>query len=372
MAKYVKKKKKNGKIGRILFNLFLIIYIGAGLYGINYGLQFFWNYMDSYEQSRYQHVVNAYWEQLNADYVADQCGDLIAQVDHYLQPEEECREIIVDAVGEKITHAKKGSECTDTHLSYVIRSGSRVIGTATFDVVSEDQYGFPRWEFSGDSFDMSYLIGESVGVTAPHDHPVFVNGVQLDDRYVTESGIQYEALSEYYEEYELPTMTTYAAGPCLGELELVVKDSTGETVVIDENTDMNQFIHNCTQQETEDLDSFLEAFLNRFIIYTGGAYKTKKEENLKKLLDYVVPGTKLESRMWNALDGLTFAQSKNDEIKEITVHHAVKLEEGKYMCDLTYLVDTTGRQGVVTTTNNVRMIIVDTAEGLKAESMIGY
>lgn len=372
MAKYRKKKEKKGKLGTILFVLFMFIYAGAALYGISYGLRYLWDYMDAYEQSRYKHTVNAYMEKLNAAYITDSCDDLIAQVDHHIQPEEECRRIIEEAIGEEITHAKKASECTDTHLAYVIQAKKRVIGTVTFDAVTEDEYGFPQWEFTGDSFDMSYLIGESVGITAPHDYPVYVNGAKLDERYITESGIRYEALDGYYEDYDLPTMSTYAAGPCLGELELVVKDLDGNTVVIDENTDMNEFVHNCTDREREELDTLIESFLGRYVIFTGGANKTRKDQNLQNLLVYIVPGSKLAGRMKNALDGLTYAQSKNDVIQDITVHHYVNFGGGRYMCDLTYLVDTTGREGVVQTTNNVRMIILETADGLKAESMTSY
>ena len=221
------------------------------------------------------------------------------------------------------------------------------------------------------SFDLSYLITGTVSTTAPSHYPVYVNGNLLTEEYVTESSIEFAELEEFYGDYELPTMSIYVAGPCLGEINLTVTDPNGNEVVIDEQTDMNVFINNCTEEEVKALDTFTEAYIRSYVKFTSSV-DGSNYENYANLTTYMVPNGKLAERMFDAIDGLYYAQSYADKIVSITINHRVNIGDGRYMCDVTYVVDTTGRAGVVQTTNNVKIIIVETNDGLKAEAMTSY
>ena len=107
---------------------------------------------------------------------------------------------------------------------------------------------------------------------------------------------------------------------------------------------------------------FQDLFLGKYVTYMSGANKNA-EKNLYDLLTVVVRGSDFESRMYGALTGQKVTQSKGDKITEITNNYFFKLEDGRYACDVTYVIDTTGKQGVVTTTNNVRIIVDDTKRG---------
>ena len=50
----------------------------------------------------------------------------------------------------------------------------------------------------------------------------------------------------------------------------------------------------------------------------------------------------------------------------------MNLGGGNYFADLTYVVDTTGQKGVVQTTNNLKLIISRTDDGLKAADIASY
>ena len=56
----------------------------------------------------------------------------------------------------------------------------------------------------------------------------------------------------------------------------------------------------------------------------------------------------------------------------ITTHLQLRIEEGKYLCDITYEVDTTGKEGVVRTSTSAKLTIVDPDSGLLLESMNIY
>lgn len=364
----VKRTKKPRGLG---FLCGMLIYAAVVLALVIYGLNFFWGYMAAYEASRPYIAVDAYMELVTDDYICDRSSELIGQIDHNIQSEEDCRQVIKNALSEGITCAKKTSECTDDKMVYVLRSGKQVIGSFVMEHQGETVHGFTPWAVVEDSFDLSYLITGTVSTTAPSHYPVYVNGNLLTEDYVTESGIEFEELEEFYGDYELPTMSTYLAGPCLGEIKLTVTDPNGNEVTIDEQTDMNIFVDNCTQEQITALDGFVNEYIKRYVTFTSSV-NDARYENYASLVEYMVPESKLASRMFDAIEGLYYAQSYADEIVSITIHHRVDMGNGRYMCDVTYLVDTTGREGVVQTTNNVKIIIVETDDGLKAEAMTSY
>ena len=65
-------------------------------------------------------------------------------------------------------------------------------------------------------------------------------------------------------------------------------------------------------------------------------------------------------------------QSSGDEVADIDIQHYLELSEDSYLCDVTYKVDTIGREGLVQTTSNAKILIVRSGDTLLVESMIGY
>jgi hypothetical protein len=364
------KPRKKKKYGGVVFTVFMILYAAVIIGGACYGLNFLWDYMAAYEASRPENTVNAYMENLTADYVVDQCDAILDRVDLNLQSEETCREIMRGELKNGIRHAKKIKECTDTKLVYVLKSGNRVIGEFTVEANEPDQYGFTSWRVSGEAFDMSYLVGEKKSVVAPDACTVTVNGIALDESYVIGEPIRYEAVAEYYDRYEFPVRLTYEAGPLLGDFEMVITDAEGQIRTFDENTNWEEFYLNCTDAELKEMEDFADVFLQCYVDFTG-SNKHTREATYQALIKHVVKDSNLAGRLKSAIAGLQFGQSKGDEIVSITPHLQIRLDD-KYLIDLTYEVDTTGKEGVVRQTLNARILMVRTENGLKVESIDFY
>ena len=369
MAKGRFTKAKKRRFWPFLLGMFL--YAAVFLTVLYFALGQFWTYIEAYEASRPQNTLKAYVDQLNAESVCDGSEELIAQVDHNLQSEERCREIISEAVTGGITYAKKTSECTENRLVYVLRSGGKVIGSLTMETTAEDRFGFAVWEVTGNEFDMSFLMGQSMTVTVPEDFPVYLGDVLLDSSYIIQDDIRFDELKSFYEDYDILTLVTYEAGPVLGDAALRVEDRSGQEIVIDENTDYTLFLNNCTEAETEKLEDYGREFLKRYIAFTGSAFKSS-EKSYQELMNYVVPDSELANRMALALEGLEWAQSRGDELVEVTFNHLISLGGGRYLCDVTYQVDTTGREGVVRTTNSARFVVVDSGSQLLVDTLLTY
>ena len=364
------KNKKKKKYGGVIFSVCMILYAALFMVGSFYGLSFLWDYLEAYEASRPNNTVNAYMEKLTVDYVVDQSSGVLELVDLNLQSEEECLQIMRNELRDGIRHAKKTRECTETKLVYVLKSGSRVIGEFTVEANEPDQFGFTTWRVTGEQFDMSYLVGQKQSVVAPDACVVTVNGVALDETYVVGEPIRYEAVEAYYDSYDFPCRLTYEAGPLLGEFEMVITDAEGVVRTFDENTDWEEFYLNCTAEELAEIDAFSEKFLQLYVDFTG-SNKNTRNKTYDALIKYVVKDSGLATRLKSAIAGLQFGQSKGDEIVSVTPHLQIRLGE-KYLTDLTYEVDTTGKEGVVRQTINARILIVRTDKGLMVESVDFY
>lgn len=353
------------------FALFMLIYATVVLTAIELGLGMFHSYIAAYEDSRPKHILNGYMDSLTAEHVAELSQDVIDQVDHNIQSEEQCREYIMQSLARGFSYAKKSSESTETKQVYVIRSGLQVIGQFTMEVTHEDEYGFTYWEVTQESFDMSHLIGSTVSTVAPDSYNVTVNGKVLDSSYIVGDPMKYDALKPFYGDYELPMLVTYQAGPFLGDFDIITTDAEGKVLFLEEVEDVSTLAQNCTVEEIEELDEFVDVFLDKYVTYMSGANKSA-EANLHRLLKLVVENSDFADRMVGALTGQKVTQSKGDKITEITNNYFFKLEDGRYACDVTYVVDTTGKQGVVTTTNNVRIIVDETKDGLRVFTVYNY
>lgn len=370
MAKHHKKQKGMG------FAIFMAVYALLALTGIFFGLKWFWGFMASYEASRPHVPIDAFMATVTPERVVEQCDVVIEKADFNIQSEEACYQYLMDAFQEEITYARKASACTDTLQTYVLRSGDWVIGSFVIEAGVEDSYGFAPWHLKEYSFDLSNLMGtETISTTVPQGFSVWVNGVKLDESYiVAEETKEYSVLEEFYGIYDVPELVlqTYEAGPFLNaEFEMEAFDEDGKPFVMDDNFDPNSLIELTDKAIIQELKGFVEEFVDVYVLFAGCA-NDNREANYKKVIKYVVPESSLAQRMYDALDGLQFAQSQGDELASIQIHHYVQLDEGKYMCDVTYKVDTTGREGVVQTTTNAKMIVVESGGELLVESMIGY
>lgn len=374
MSKYLKKTEAGHRKGRRVFAISMVVYALIFLVATAFALRWLWGCMEAYEQTRPNATREAYMEQLTKEHICDLAAQSFGHIDSNIQSEEECRAYILDFLEGGISCARKTAESTETKQVYALRCNGRVIGTFTMTAGEPDDYGFTPWEVSEETADLSFLQGESASVEAPKGYSVYANGVLLDEEYVAASEqIPYDVFEGYYEVYELPCFEklTYEVAGILGEVSLEVRAPDGSPFVLDETVDLNSFLDNCGAEEKTELEGFVQEYLRRYVIFSGCA-NDSSYGNYRNLAELIVPGTKLETRIRDALDGLAYAQSRGDTIADIQIHHYVKIGEGRYLCDVTYWVDTIGHQGTVRTENNVKIIAVETDSGLKAEAMTSY
>ena len=356
--------RKRFVLGMVIYAVVFLAIVGAGLTVL-------WNYMDAYEQSRPMNTVKAYVASVTADDFCEGSEDLLNQLDSHIQSREEACYIIRSSVTEPLTYAKKSGESSEDRQVYVLRSGKQVIGQFAITAGEEDKFGFRNWSVTEKSFDFSHLLGEAVSITVPEEYTVQINGAVLDESYITRSGIEYSALEEFYDDYTLPQMVTYTADNFLGVLSLEALDTAGNPVEITEETDMNSLLPICDQSVGDRLTQFSRDFLYHYVVFTSSSTGSVSY-NYVQVTKYLIPNGDLAKRLATAIDGLQYAQSWADTLKEVKVNRIVDLGNYHYMCDLTYIVETYARAGLVQQTNNVKLILRESEYGLRIEAMTRY
>ena len=360
--------KKKFRYGFLLFTvLYALVILTAGYFALSY----LWDFAAAYEMARPYHAIDAYMADLTPDYICDRSSDLIATVDHHIQSEDACKDVIRDAVSGGVTYAKKTTECTDDKMVYILRTGNQVIGRVELVPEGEAVMGFTPWAVSTDRFDFSYLLTGTVATTVPESLPVYVNGALLDARYITESGIAFSRLEAFYDDYTLPTIVSYAAGPCLGEISLSVTDPQGNPVTIDESTDLNTFLDNCTEDEVTALTDFAEEFVKRYVRFTN-ASGFDAETDYYYLLGTVLKDSPLAKRCKDALVAMVSAVSLRYSITSVQLNHCTNIGNDRYLCDITYVLDVRNRLENPVQVFNIQVIVVKDSSRLMAETLRNY
>lgn len=360
-----KKKKASFARGMVIYAVVFLAITAAGL-------AVFWDFIDAYERSRPKNTMDAYLSSLTAEDMCSASGEFMEQIDWNLQNAEAYSAVIENSLDAKVTYARKSSACTDTRQTYVLRCGSQVIGEVVISAAEPDLYGFTVWEVAEESFDFAHLMCQEKSVTVPQAYTVSVNGYPLDESYITESGIEYSALEEFYDDYTLPAMVTYTADGILGELELVITDENGNQVDNWEDTDPNTFLDNCSEEETQMLAQYMENFLVSYVRFTGSSNQAASLNYAKLRNQFLIPDSPLANRLFTALDGLAFAQSYGDKLDEVVLHRVSRIDDTHYFCDVTYLVSTYGKAGKVQTSNNMKVMLVFWENDLRVEAMTRY
>lgn len=361
-----KKRKGAFALGMILY---AVVFLGLTAAG----LRVFWNFIDSYERSRPKNTMDAYISSLTVEDMFAKAPQTAASVDGKLQTAEESLAVIRDSLGEKITYARKSSASTSTRQTYVLRSGSRVLGEVVIAASEPDKFGFSVWTVQEESYDFSYLLCQQQSITVPGDYVVYANGTALDEGYITRTGIEYTALEEFYDDYDiLPYMVTYSADSVLGSLELTVADAHGTVLENWEETDPNTCLDNCDEAEARMLEDYMDSFLKAYVQFTGSSNQASKANYTKLKKQFLIPDSALAQRLYTALDGLAYAQSYGDKLDEVTVNRVSRIDDTHYFCDVTYLVSTYGKAGRVQTTNNLKLMLVQWEGTLRVEAMTQY
>lgn len=339
-----------------VFAICVAVYVVVFLVLTGFGWKVLWDFMESYEHSRPKNTVSAYMSALQGERLYNQAGDFFAGIDKTIQSEEECAEIFHSAVDGKLHSVKDAENSTDTRQRYVVLADKQPIGSFVMESGQPDRFGNTPWSVTESAYDFSFLMGEPISVTVPDDCSVLVNGKLLDASYISKSDVPYDLFSEFYSDYDLPYKVTYTVENYMGEVSLSAQDPSGAEISLDDQDSWVARLDNCSDETERKLSVFLNEFIVRYVSFSGSSKDTASGA-YGALHRYLLPDSPLIQRFASAIDGLQYGQSVQDKIADVQIHHVIQIDDENWFCDVTYLVDTMGKKGLVQTTNNLKVIV---------------
>lgn len=367
MAKARKKRGSTTRfvLGMILYALFFTVLVSVGL-------RLFWTYIDAYEKSRPNTAMEEYIHSFDDDHIRAISADFIASLDPGIQNKDESEAVVAQIMSDELYYARKGKESSEYKTVYVVSNEDRELGRVVLTKEPNPRFGFSPWHVAEESYDFSWLVG-SDEITVPEDWTVYVGDLQLGADYVIEDRIPFDTLEEFYgdAEYDLPYLVTYGIDDYVGSAPFTVYNSAGEQIEVSRDWDEDYFLDTCTSEEKEAAAAFLEDFLPYYIQCLSNS-NHNASTNYSRIQPYLVKGSDIDSRLYGAIAGQYYAHSRGDEIQSLTVNQTIDLGNGYYLIDFTYELDTLGQNGHVQTTNNAKVILLQTTGGLKAARIISY
>ncbi len=324
------------------------------------------------ENARPEVARDEYMALLTPEAVAGKLDDLYETLDTRLQPKETAQAVVVEELAKGIGYQLQFSSADkQTYLLYSkqpIEGKYPQIGSFTIAPKGETVHGYTKWTVVEERFSLDYLKQESLSVTVPASATVWFAGQQLGSEFITQADVPYPSLASLPQELPLPKLQAYTTGAVLGDGALEARDPAGNALDTDD-ADYDRFLPACDEDRANKLEAFCKDFLKRYTRYTSTSYSMYT--NLHSLQELLVSGSELDQQMEGATDGLVWIKSSPDTVKEITYNRFIPLENGKFICDVTYTVNLKGRVGSLTQTVSAQIVVADQG-GLKAENLIFY
>ena len=119
------------------------------------------------------------------------------------------------------------------------------------------------------------------------------------------------------------------------------------------------------EEELARLAEFSAGFAVNYLKYISGV--TDPTYGYQRLSAYLMPGSDLDNRMKDAMDGLSWAHTSSITVDSSQLNGALALGEGFYLCDISATATTFAMgHGEVETVNNMRVIVLDSNNDVRA------
>lgn len=368
---------KKKKTGSLIYGICLSVYILALAAAIIFGLSKVWAYAVEYENADPTRIIDGYLNELKENLWGDSIAETISNMPHEMQTNEECAVIVKEMLANELTYSRMPKEnSTDPYIRYKLRCAGNDFGVVTLaedqSKANEVQFGMLPWKVEKEEFDFTGLYS-SVEVVVPSTYSVELNGNKLGEEYIVESGIEFDNLEGYYSRYpNLPTKVKYKFDNVIGHLDPVIFDENGEVTSIDPDKDDSQYMTPVADDEMDRLNQFVQEFITRYKKYISGQHGP--DYGYQLLQPYMKKGSELDESMKGAKDGIGWVNQHPPllEIHSITLNMATYIGDGIYFLDVTSDSTTTKGNDPDHRTENMRIIVTETANEIRAVALDIY
>ena len=364
MADTRKAKRSGGRfaLGMLLYALLFILLIVVGM-------RLFWDYIAEYEASRVNHAIDAYMDSFDEAHIDRISEPFLSALDASVLNREDSRKAVDLVVRGELSYRRQSAESNPNKTVYKIYSGEHEAGRVVLTRPDNPPFGFSFWSVEEESFDFPWLL-DGDEITVPEGWTVTVNGTALDAAHVTQSGIRYTYLKDFYGK-GLPELyqCTYRVDNYIGAVPFELTDNLGRPVSLDERSE-ERFLDNCTDAEKAACEEFIGRFLPLYIECQANT-RRNAADNYNRIKPLLVPDSSLDQRLRGGIGGNYYAQSLGENILALDYARHIKLGEGTYLVEFTYLLESVSKWEAQTAKREVTLQIIlrQTDGGLLAQAV---
>ena len=194
LLRKISRKSSKRRFG--YYRVLLLVYVVL-LAAICAGTVVFWKYIEAYEISRHEHVIQSLRENIDYDFWV-RCMEtaLSSQLSVFEadRPLPSSRHLarIYDA---RFTFRQKADETTIQAPVYIVRAGANDIGVVRLVPGGSAGFGLNMWDVGSIEFLETFVsnLAKSVSITASQNAVVKINGIQVPQEHLVECEYEYGA-----------------------------------------------------------------------------------------------------------------------------------------------------------------------------------
>lgn len=356
--------KHNKKIAG--FPLFIIIYTLTGLVAIALGLWWFYDFIKCYENSLPHHKIEAYIS--SADVNAFITSNSNLKVTEFETVDMIATQLYSIDPNTELTYKRAGGEYTESAPVYIIKNNDISIAKVTLKKdIKTAKYNFPTWKIDNvESLLQSERLFDAE-IYVPNGVTPKINGIEVPQKYLTESDIELSDLKTAYKYLEgLPKLKKYrvtglnlkpqvTAEKGLSELEAEVKGNAYYFRPAD------------SQALKEEHSEMVLAMEKAYISYMIDEFDATAE-NFARLAKYLESGSKAYSMLGNLSVSWNRPYDAREDIL-LSAEHFTKYGSDCFACNMVFKIKLTSNNTVNEYKGNIRWTFVRTENGWKAVQM---
>ena len=269
---------------------FLIIWTLCLLMAGAVGCFVLYQYLDSYERSRPEQIMDA----LMADTTAEQWYDYALEGFDGEQIRFDDAQAVLDAYFQEVlakanfSYRKDSANSTRDSLAYVIRAGAVELCRVRLTDVGNAGFGMNLWKFGSTEsvFSLSCLQSVAVEIDAPADEKVFLNGVELGEAYIVDTQVPCPNMTELEKQFdEQIFFVRYRVDAMYGTVH--VTDSSGRTLGTTECREENtvRYLLPATQLHTVTITAPSDVTVTVGGVELSREYSTKADAGVLEKMD---------------------------------------------------------------------------------------
>lgn len=218
-------KKAKTKIGTIVFvSIYALLSLGL-LALMGYGLWHLWNLLDAFQKGQPDAAVTRVIEKISADKMA--YFDKLEFVPNEFEDRSYAESYFEELMSGAITFSRNGKLSNDEQTVYSLKKDGKNIANLTVKPDGAD-LGYGYREYVETDIEFGKVTTGSYSVIAPNDAAVYCNGKEVDKKFITARGKEYEGKEHFFGKVDhTPYEVSYTIEGFIKEPLFTAKDKNG-------------------------------------------------------------------------------------------------------------------------------------------------